>query len=473
MRYQSCGVRKVSFCAMTSPRTASKRWWVAVSLLCTSSLSFANPGDVDKRLQALEENWAKVQLELALMRQEIAAMNGVQKTPNTAQTSSNLTRRLDSVEGFVQSIKGELVTVQTSIEQQDAAITASSEAQSHALAISSYGNFIAAKRSGQNSLLDAESFEIVLSGQPHERIGFFSELEFERAAAVGSARGGEVLMEQAYVDLTLTNTLSLRAGVLLMPFGNISADHYAPVRDTISKSLSSYAIAPTDWADNGIGVVGNKSISDQWQLDYTAYVVSGLNDQIRPDGFREARQGFGVDNNNDKALVARVGLNRLDTIALGLAAYRGAYDDAGKQLLTGLAVDFSWVPAPFKLTGELMRMRASRDNLPSVSYWGGYLRTSYDISNVLPESWRSELFSDPHLTLLYQYDYVSLGNFDRISAQSGSAETSREWRHTLGFKFEPARSWSLKLNYEKSNFAGLPVLNGNDHAFLLGIGYIF
>ena len=84
-----------------------------------------------------------------------------------------------------------------------------------------------------------------------------------------------------------------------MPFGNISADHYAPVRDTISKSLSSYAIAPTDWTDNGFGIVGNKSISDQWQLDYTAYVVSGLDDQIRPDGFRESRQGFGVDNNND------------------------------------------------------------------------------------------------------------------------------------------------------------------------------
>jgi len=424
----------------------------------------------DARLDALEKHWANLQAEMAEMRAALQALQAATagSQPQAAVAGAAVEQRLNAVEAYAQTLNTQLTEVKTTVDTQEQTLTASSEARSRALALSSYGTFVAGKHAGQNSTLSAESFEIVLSGQPHDRIGFFSELEFERAANIGGPRGGEALLEQAYVDFSIIDALALRAGVVLVPFGNVVTDHYAPLRDTITKPLSSFAIAPSSWSDNGLGVVGDTDLSKQWHLNYEAYLVTGLGADIRAAGLRNARQGFGSDNNGDKAVVAHVGFNYLDNLTLGLAAYRGAYDDAGQLAMAGFGLDFSWTLADLKLTGELMRMDAERAVAADTRYWGGYVRSSYDVSQVLPENLRGKSFPDARLALVYEYDYVDIGNLDPAVEVS-----RREWRHTLGFKYEPTRSWIFKFNYETSRAANLPVVNGNDHAWLTSIGYVF
>ncbi|MFO1494527.1 MAG: porin [Lysobacterales bacterium] len=122
--------------------------------------------------------------------------------------------------GEVQGLRSELTTLQDEVVRQGHAVEAEAATRSREIAISTYGQINAIGGGTRNSLIDAESFELVFSGQPHDRISFFSELEFERAASVGADRGGEVLVEQAYVDYAWSDALALRAGVILVPFGN-------------------------------------------------------------------------------------------------------------------------------------------------------------------------------------------------------------------------------------------------------------
>jgi len=277
-----------------------------------------------------------------------------------------------------------------------------------------------------------------------------------------------VLVEQAYVDFALSDAIALRSGVLLMPFGNVAADHYAPLRDMISKPLSSFAIVPSDWTDNGFGLVGDASLSDTWHFNYEAYLVAGLGQNIGPQSLRGGRQGFGVDNNSDKALIAHFGFSHGDNVRVGFAGYRGAYDDAGNRQLTGFGLDWNIQQSAFKVAGELLRMQAQRPGGMDAVYWGGYLRTGYELSRWLPVAFSGESFPDAKLFAFYQYDYVDA---DDITSLLG-ASTS-EWQHSFGFRYEATRNWIFKVNYEISRAGRLPIRNGDSRAILAAIGYVF
>lgn len=425
-----------------------------------SESGYAADVSVEARLDTLEARWDRMEAELAALRALIE--RGQQPAPAAVPEA------LAAVSSSVQTLSTDLAAVRSEVANQGQALAAAGASRQRDIAISSYGAVNFGKRDGQNSLIDAESFELVLSGQPHERISFFSEIEFERAAAVGTDRGGEVLVEQAYVDLALTDTLSMRGGVLLVPFGNNEADHYAPLRDVIARPLSSRLIAPSDWTDNGFGLIGHRELSESWQLDWEAYLIAGLADGIGPNGLRNARQGFGVDNNNDKAVAAHLSLRRSDELALGLGVYSGAYDDAGQLQLTGFGLDLNWYREPWKLTGEYLRMRADRADGDPATLWGGYARVGYDLNHWFGDTWSGESFPDARLSLIYEYDYISVEDLTSIV---GLVE--RERKHIIGLRYEPDHSWVLKLNREWSDASDRALVNGDSDAWVMGVGFVF
>jgi hypothetical protein len=72
----------------------------------------------------------------------------------------------------------------------------------------------------------------------NERIRFFSELEVENAKVEGGEEGGEVAMEQAFLDFTLTDKHAAFAGLLLVPVGFLNEVHEPPT-DRKSTRLNS------------------------------------------------------------------------------------------------------------------------------------------------------------------------------------------------------------------------------------------
>lgn len=415
---------------------------------------------VEARLDAMEARWERMEVELAALRTLVERA----QSPVAAAAPE----AMDAVTGSVASLGADLAAVKAEIATQGQALAAAGAARQRDISISAYGAVNVGKRTGQNSLIDAESFEMILSGQPHERISFFSEIEFERAATVGGPRGGEVLLEQAYVDFALSENWSLRGGVVLVPFGNNEADHYAPLRDVISRPLSSRLISPSDWTDNGFGVVGHRELDATWQLDWEAYVIAGLDDRIGFNGLRNARQGFGEDNNNDKAIAGHLTLRRADELALGLGVYDGAYDAAGDLRLRGIGVDFSWRHAPWKLTGEYLAMRADRTDADPAKLWGGYLRVGYDLDRWFPADWSGAAFADARLSVIVEYDYVSVEDLTSVARL-----VERERKRVIGLRYEPDHSWILKLNREWADASGRTLVNGDSDAWIFGIGFVF
>lgn len=431
--------------------------FVCVALLCAPVVVMAQQS-VQEKLLVLEKNIQMLQKQIVQLKRAI-----------DQDASAAHSQRLSDLEAYAVELHNVLTKLKEQVEENRNELERVVEVQNTRPNLKVYGTVVAGKRKNQNSLFDAESFELVLSGQPHERLSFFTELEFERAATVGASRGGEVLLEQAYTDLTFTPWLNFRSGVLLMPFGNIGRDHFAPLRDVISRPYTSYALAPSDWTDNGFGFNGRFALGGSWLADYQVYAVAGLGNGIDARGLRATRQGFGVDNNNNKAFVAKLTAQNTSGFAIGFSGYHGAWDDASEKFITGYGIDVNWQIGWLELVGEYINMDADRETAGSARMDGYYLRSIINISPLLGKNGLGASFPHARLNLVAQYDEVSIENFF-----DPALPDNHEERYTLGFQLRPNRSWVANLNYETAIATGLdPIILGNDSQWLFSIGYLF
>ena len=420
--------------------------------------------ELENGLQALHRDLA----ELHTLIGELLARD--KEGADATAPDKPVDQRLEALEAGSQNLAEKRDDLEAKLRQTQEQVEALSATERRRTQVTVYGTFNAIDDSDGDSRLDGEAFEIVLSGQPHDRLGFFAEIEFERAATVGGERGGEVLLEQAHATYSLSPWLSLRAGVLLMPFGNFNIDHYAPNRDVISKPLTSFVVAPSDWTDNGLGVLGEGSLGAHWTFDYELYLVAGLDADITALGTREGRQPFGVDNNDNKALVGRGAWNREGWFELGLSGYNGKYDDQNRQRLLGWAVDGSLKLARLRFTGEYNRFDAERPaGEPDAVLQGWYTRLVMDVTPPwLHRGWHGEDFPGARIDFVAQADQAELtGPLD------GTTTTNRERRFTLGLNYRPSHQWVLKLNHESSRVDGLALQRGERRSWLTSIGFLF
>ncbi len=420
---------------------------------------------------ARPESLAALQSALERLRTELSVLQGeIQRLTQEASRSREpgLDARLTSLEQRQKAIEAELARLLGELKLMSEALDQASENDRKRPTMTVYGTLQASRFEGQKSILDAEAFELVLSGRPHPRLSFFAEIEFERAASVGGPRGGEIVMEQAYASYTFAPALSVRTGVLLVPFGNVNVDHFAPLRDVVRKPLVSYAVAPSDWTDNGVQIAGRRVLGAAWLIDYEAAVIAGLDSRITSVGTRAARQAFGVDNNDNKALVGRLAVKRGSGFETGVSGYTGKYDDANMLNLDGWAVDLRAELGPLRLTGEYDHFAAAGGSRPTGHLRGYYARASYDIRGAWLRAIAKD-FDDPRLTLVVQYDWTRI---EGLSATS-SAESNRETGLTVGLAYRPSRQWVAKVNREVNKATNRARHRGTVDGWLASVGFVF
>jgi outer membrane murein-binding lipoprotein Lpp len=413
----------------------------------------------EKKIQQLESGLSNLQRQINQLKNDLG--------DNISDTTS---QRITNLEAYAIELNGVLTEVQEKVDENTSEVARVSKIQQDKPNIGIYGTVTAGKSSNQNSVIDAQSFELVLSGQPHKRISYFTELEFERAATVGGPRGGEVLIEQAYTDIKLNSWANFRGGVLLVPFGNIERDHFSPLREVISKPLTSFAIAPSDWTDNGFGFNGRFNLFDSWIADYQTYLIAGLDNNISTTGLRQSRQGFGVDNNNNKAFVGKVSLQNSKGFNLGVSYYNGAWDSTGSKDISGYNIDFDYKINWFEVVGEYTNMNIERENSTGTANMDGYyLRGIFALNGLLPENFLGADFPHARLSFVSQYDQVNIENFFDI----GIADNF-EKRMTLGLRLQVTPSWILNINHENASANGLERINrGDDNLWIFSLGYVF
>ncbi len=418
----------------------------------------SSAADYQTKIKRLETGFASLQQQINDLRRDMGS-----------DVSEENAQRLANLEAFAVQLNEVLTEVQDKIEENKSEVSRLSTVQQNRPNIGAYGTITAGKSNGQNSIIDGQSFELIISGQPHKRISYFTELEFERAAAVGTSRGGEVLVEQAYTDIQLTSWMNFRGGILLVPFGNIERDHFAPIREVISQPLTSYAIAPAAWSDNGFGINGRFNLSDSWIADYQAYVIAGLDSNISTTGLRQTRQGFGVDNNNSKAFAGKLSLQNTTGFNLGLSYYKGAYNDSGTKDMTGFNIDFDYKKNWFEILGEFTDMDIEQETGKDTHLDGYYIRNLISLNGLLPENFLGADFPHARLSFVTQYDEVTIENF-----YDSTLPSNYEKRMTFGLRLQPTASVMLNINYEDASATGTDrILRGNDELWIFSLGYVF
>jgi len=435
---------------------------VLTLLVTLAATAFAGDATVEGRLEELESG-------LAGLRQEVADLRLLLERLLEQDAQGSLAAKVSALEATSQELVSGQEELAETVRSNSSVARSLSDADIRRPQLTVYGTFTATAPEGEDSVFDATSFELVLSGRPHTRLGFFAEVEFEQAAAVGGGRGGEIKMEQAYASYTISPLMNLRAGVLLVPFGNVNVDHYAPNRDVISKPLVSYAVAPSDWTDNGLGFYGNALVGDAWSFDYEAYVIAGLDADISALGLRAARQGFGVDNNDDKAVAARIAWNRAGWLEMGWSGYRGKFDDEDRLRMTGWALDAFFERGRLRMTGEYNHVGAEQPSGPDAVFEGYYARLVLDVTPpALHRGGHGRDFPSSRLDLVAQYDDVRI-----TGPLGGTLVTNKERRYTLGLNYRPSHHWVLKLNYERSEASAAALQKGDFRGILTSIGFLF
>ena len=279
---------------------------------------------------------------------------------------------------------------------------------------------------------DQHRFIPFIYGEVSDRIHVMAEIEFEHGGLVkGDIDGdtdGEIKLEFATVDISFSEAINYRGGLILSPLGRFNLIHDSPVNDLSNRPLLNRHIIPTTLSEAGMGFFGTLYPSESALLGYEAYVVNGFNDKT-VGSIRSGRGSHKSDNNEEKSIVARVNYSPFLGLDLGTSVHTGTYDDAGKENLTIIAFDGSYNRGPLDLKAEYGRASvggAEKDNRFGIYGQAGY--------HFLPGAFSQ--FPNSIFTATFRYDFVDLDLADEES------------RYTIGLNFRPEEETVLKLDYE-------------------------
>lgn len=301
--------------------------------------------------------------------------------------------------------------------------------------------------------LQLRRFNIFLFSTIGSRIRFISELEFEDGTE-------EIALETALIDVQLTPSFVLRAGILLPPIGAFNVNHDSPRWNFVDRPLVSTTIIPATLSEVGFGAHGRLAPRG-FGLTYDIYATNGLGDGVilNPTGRTSLADGkgeerFAEDNNGSLAWSGRLAVQRQGLGEVGLSFYTGIYNsyraegevvDEARRLTVG-ALDASATVGPIELRGEaaLVSVRLPDDlrELVGARQLGAHLDASVPL-------WRPRLrgFPDAVLSADLRLEYV---DYNRgVFASTGATIGDDVAAVVLGASFRPASGTVFKLNYRR------------------------
>jgi phosphate-selective porin len=209
------------------------------------------PTSADAVLQKLEAMHA----EIAKLKAELNALKAAQQTTQatgeqTKQFVSELAARPMS-EGFKPVL----------------------DTSEPATVLTGYGemNYNRPTRQQNDTQLDLRRVVLGVEHRFDEKTKFVGEFEWEHAVTSAGDQG-EAAVEQAYIEHALTDKLSLKAGLMLMPFGLLNEHHEPSAYYGVERNAVETAIIPTTWREGGLMLVGTSEAGLSW----SAGVVTGF-----------------------------------------------------------------------------------------------------------------------------------------------------------------------------------------------------
>lgn len=166
--------------------------------------------------------------------------------------------------------------------------------------------------------LDVHRIVMFLGYNFSKKTQFVSEIEFEYAK--------ELWVEQAFLQHRLTNSINLRAGLLLVPMGIINEYHEPTTFNGVERPIIDNRLSLSTWREVGFGFSGNLL---PVKLKYQLYAVGGLNGYDTKAvfngslGLREGRQKGSKAYLSSPALTGKIEFYGIKNLNIGLSGYLG------------------------------------------------------------------------------------------------------------------------------------------------------
>lgn len=320
---------------------------------------------------------------------------------------------------------------------------------------------------GGNSFFNQHRLILQVSSYLHERLFFNTEIEYEYGGVLGTGttNDGQIRIEQIFLDYKIEDYLIFRAGGLLIPMGRLNILHDSDFRDTVDRPLFNRFILPSTWTETGAGFYGLIPLNEDWEMNYEAYIIQGLQDELSDGlGLRRARNSLSVDNNNNKGFTTRIGLSPAIGTEFGLGGYYAAIDAENKKNLGMVVADFNTSWGPFELLGEggavffdpttqnaadpATALLPGNANIISSEVtplngpmWGYYIEGHYHFfPEFLENTFLSNGFEQPVLT--------AFARLSQIDTDASTLNQNDRSRFTIGLNYRPITNTVFKLEYQ-------------------------
>jgi cell division protein FtsB len=413
-------------------------------------VSFAWGETQDEKIKKLEER-------IEQLERQLAAATGTSDSAGMEE----IKRQLEILAAEVEKLRsGEAEEIEVDESKRRALGLGSSAATVYSKiqgpSIAGYGEMLyenfesetdAGTPSGRTDQIDFVRAVVYFGYRFNEKILFNSEIEFEHAH---TDLGGSVAVEFAHLDFALTDSITARGGMVLLPMGLINEFHEPNAYLGTHRPLTENVIIPTTWRENGAGVIGSHGI-----FNYRAYVVAGLNAaNFTSSGLRNGRQSGARSKLGDPAFVGRLDVNPAPGIVVGGSFF------AGNSIVFGTTEADLDVPTriaefhgEFKRHGFQVRglyAHASLDDVTELNNFlaltgsssvgesmnGGYIEAGY---NVL--SGRGEQSLTPYV----RYESVDTQSEVPSGFLKNPARDQSLW--TVGLEYKPISNIVVKADY--------------------------
>jgi hypothetical protein len=346
-----------------------------------------------------------------------------------------------------------------------------------AVTVSAYAEMLYNQPEGDNGELDVQRLVLLFGYRFNDKTQFVTEVELEHV--------NEIFVEQAFINYSVGNNVSLRGGLMLVPMGIVNEFHEPTTFNGTERPGMDNAIVPTTWREIGIGVAGR---FNNLNLGYQAYVFNGFKSTEAngagglsgflggSSGLRGGRQKAIQSTIDSPTLSTKLDYYGIPGLRLGLSTYFGktqAADDIetidGANIgIAMVGVDARYAYQRFTARGQFINASLSDTeeyNMATGRDLGSALRGYYveGAYNLLPVEKEQKLFI---FTRFEQYDThaSTAGNLVRNEAYDRTDVTS-------GLTYHIAPGVVVKGDYQfRSN-----ALDGDDvkNRLNFGIGVWF
>jgi hypothetical protein len=350
---------------------------------------------------------------------------------------------------------------------------------SETTSIGGYGEVHYTNATGPNTpgVINVRRFVVYLAHSFSDHLAVRSELELEDAKLEGGQAGGEVALEQLYLDYLLSPALTLRAGLVLPPVGILNEVHEPPTFNGVERPSFDQAVLPTTWRELGIGAVG--ALPGASGLSYRLYLVNGLKaagfDAV--SGIRGGRQEGKEASFANPSLTGRLEWVR-PGLRLGGSFWYGGSANQDPALGTGsfdnavalISADARYDRGPLMFRGVLANISIADAEAINAAYGGqvgsriagGYVEAAYNVLSLLAPA------SAQRLNAFLRYEH-----FDTQAAVPAGVvkdESLARRITTMGLSYKPLYNVVFKGDYQLQRAkAGL----GEGELLSLGVGYQF